>query len=82
MYGVELVADKNTREPFPASRGFGAKVVAACQKRRMFVQSGAGNHMGVAGDMLFLGPAFTVSFEEIDKITGILENSIREAEEA
>lgn len=37
--GVELMADKTRREPFPATAGVGAKVMAACEKEGLIVRA-------------------------------------------
>ena len=37
--GVELMADKAKREPFPAAAGVGARVMAACEKEGLIVRA-------------------------------------------
>ena len=76
FYGIELVKDKQTKEPFPRGANYAARVVDECEKNFMFVQSGTGNVKGTAGDMLLVGPAFIVTKQQIDDIVNILDISI------
>ncbi len=65
LWAIELVADKATREPFPASVGFTNRVVAAGLKHGIFVYGGG---VDPARDVITFGPPFTISEHEIELI--------------
>ena len=68
--GVELVADKENRRPFPVELSVGARLVAACKERGLISRN--------IGDSYLLAPPLIVGPEEIDRIIDILRESIRE----
>ena len=68
LVGIELVADRSTREPFPRSARVTEAVVAAARERGLLVYSGTGNADGVDGDTILLGPPFIVTPAEIATI--------------
>jgi adenosylmethionine-8-amino-7-oxononanoate aminotransferase len=64
MLGVELVADRDTKEPFPRSRQITEGIVAAARERGILLYSSTGHVDGVDGDLLMLGPPFVLSDED------------------
>ncbi len=72
MIGLELVADRSTREPFPRSARVTETVVGAARERGLLVYSGTGNANGVDGDTILLGPPFVITDAEIDRVVEIL----------
>jgi adenosylmethionine-8-amino-7-oxononanoate aminotransferase len=79
MVGVELVADRETRAPFPRSARLTEAVVRAARDRGVLLYSGTGNANGVDGDTLLLGPPFVVTDPELERIVAALAESIEEA---
>ena len=81
LFGLELVKDRVTKEPLPAS--------AEVQKRlqRIFMQKGlscitAGSSAEwKSGDDLRLAPPFTITREQIDEIVRILGEGLTELQE-
>jgi adenosylmethionine-8-amino-7-oxononanoate aminotransferase len=55
MVGLELVADRETRAPFPRAEKITERVVRAARDRGVLVYSGTGNANGVDGDQILLG---------------------------
>ena len=76
MVGIELVADRATREPFPRAVGVTESVVRAARERGVLVYSGTGCANGVDGDTILLGPPFVVTDAELDRIVVVLAESI------
>ena len=76
MWGIEFVKERSSKAPFEKDRNFAGRIVEECARRKMFVQSGGANVMGVAGDMVLIGPAFIVKEHEIDEIVSILDQVI------
>jgi len=76
LWAIELVADKATREPFPASVGFTNRVVAAGLSHGIFVYGGG---VDPARDVITLGPPFTISEHEIELIGERMELALEGA---
>ncbi|MEA2607792.1 MAG: hypothetical protein QOJ75_35 [Chloroflexota bacterium] len=72
MIGLELVADRATRAPFPRAARVTETVVRAARDRGLLVYSGTGNADGVDGDTILLGPPFVISEPELLRIADIL----------
>ena len=67
LTGVEFVADKQTREPFPPERGVTAAVVDRVFDRGVLIMPGApGLVDGVRGDHIAISPPFTVGEDEVE----------------
>jgi adenosylmethionine-8-amino-7-oxononanoate aminotransferase len=64
MVGIELVADRETKQPFPRSDQITEKVLAAARERELLLYSSTG-HVDGDGDLLMFGPPFVISDEEI-----------------
>ena len=79
MVGIELVADRASREPFPARRAITEAVVRAARDRGVLVYSATGNANGVDGDLILLGPPFVVTDAELERIVAVLAESIEAA---
>ena len=79
LVGVELVADRATREPFPRAARITESVVAAARDRGVLLYSGTGNANGVDGDTILLGPPFVVTDPELERIATVLGESIEVA---
>jgi adenosylmethionine-8-amino-7-oxononanoate aminotransferase len=65
MVGIELVADRSTKVPFPRASGTTERVVAAARERELLLYSSTGHVDGTDGDLVMLGPPFVISDEEI-----------------
>ena len=82
FFGIELVADKQTRAPYPASAAVTAKVVSAAFDRGLLVVGGSpGCANGVDGDQLQLSPALVMTEAQIDWAVGVLAEAIEAVRE-
>ena len=79
MVGIELVADRATRAPFPRSARVTEAVVAAAREAGVLVYSGTGNADGVNGDQILLGPPFVVTDHELVQISETLAGALATA---
>jgi adenosylmethionine-8-amino-7-oxononanoate aminotransferase len=68
MVGVELVADRETKAPFPRSARVVERVVEGARAAGLLLYSGTGLADGVDGDALLLGPPFVVTDDELTTI--------------
>lgn len=73
FFGIEVVADRETLEPFPMERAMTQRIVAAGMKAGVFYYSGG---TGAVRDIVCIGPAFTVSDDELDRIADTLKRAI------
>jgi adenosylmethionine-8-amino-7-oxononanoate aminotransferase len=64
MIGIELVADRSSKAPFPRARHVTEDVLAAARGLGLLLYSSTGHVDGTDGDLLMLGPPFTISDEE------------------
>jgi adenosylmethionine-8-amino-7-oxononanoate aminotransferase len=79
MLGIELVADRETKEPFPRSRQITEGVVAAGRERGLLLYSSTGHVDGADGDLLMLGPPFVLRDEDRPTLVELTAASIRAA---
>ena len=68
MVGIELVADRATRRPFPRAARLTEAIVRRARDAGVLVYSGTGNANGVDGDTILLGPPFVVTPAELERI--------------
>jgi adenosylmethionine-8-amino-7-oxononanoate aminotransferase len=76
MVGLELVADRSTRAPFPRAARLTEAVVTGARDRGVLVYSGTGNADGTNGDTILLGPPFVITDAELLRIGEVLADSI------
>jgi adenosylmethionine-8-amino-7-oxononanoate aminotransferase len=78
MIGVELVADRETRAPFPRADRVAERIVRAARDRGLLLYSGTGLADGTDGDGILLGPPFVVTESELVAIADGLTAAIDE----
>jgi adenosylmethionine-8-amino-7-oxononanoate aminotransferase len=76
LAGVELVADRESRDPFPRAARVTERVVEAARDRGLLVYSGTGVANGVDGDTILLGPPFVVTDAELERIASTLADAV------
>jgi adenosylmethionine-8-amino-7-oxononanoate aminotransferase len=79
MIGIEFVADRSTRRPFPRAARIAESVLGAARERGVLVYMGTGNADGVDGDTILLGPPFVITDEEMQRVAEVLAESIEVA---
>lgn len=78
LAGVELVADRESKRPFPRSEKVAERVAAAALANGLVVWSNAGHLEDGDGDILMIGPSFTISTDEIDEIVARLTRALEQ----
>ena len=68
MIGIELVADRDTREPFPRTARLTEEVVRTARADGLLLYSGTGLANGIDGDAILLGPPFVITDDELERI--------------
>lgn len=71
MVGIELVQDRRTNEPFPASRRTGHRVTLAARRRGVVIRP--------LGDVVVLMPAPAMPADLIDRLCDVTAEAIDEA---
>ena len=79
MRGIEIVADKDTKEPFHPSIKAAALVTSCCMDQGLVVYPGTGMINGVAGDQFLIAPPLIVTEAQIDDILKKLRAGLEEA---
>jgi adenosylmethionine-8-amino-7-oxononanoate aminotransferase len=81
LAGIELVADRATKAPFPPEAGVGRRVAAAALARGVVILAGQpGLVNGVAGDHLLLAPPYVIEPNQIATVVDILGSALAEVE--
>ncbi len=78
MAGVELVANRRTKEPYPRAQGVAERVQAAALDRGVNVYMGTGLANGVDGDGILIGPPFIITEEQLGSAVATLHEAIAE----
>ena len=77
MLGIELVADRETKEPFPRHAEVTEQVVTAARESGLLLYSSTGHADGVNGDLLMLGPPFILTDDDAATLIGRTVAAIR-----
>jgi adenosylmethionine-8-amino-7-oxononanoate aminotransferase len=76
MIGVELVADKEARRPFPRAEGRAEAVGAECFRRGLVTYPSGGGARGIDGDVILLAPPFVLTEAELEEMAAVLAGSL------
>ncbi len=79
FYGLELVKDRETKQPFDAGLGLNARIKRQAMAGGMLCYPGGGTADGVAGDHVLLAPPFIATSDEIQQIVQILGGAVDRA---
>jgi len=74
--GVELVADRASKQPFDPAHGLHARIKREAMGRGLMVYPMGGTIDGRLGDHVLLAPPFIVSDDELDQLTERLAGAI------
>jgi adenosylmethionine-8-amino-7-oxononanoate aminotransferase len=76
LLGIELVADRETRAPFPRTERVVEAVVREAKSRGVLLYSGTGMADGTNGDAIVLGPPFVITDDELERVAEVLDAAI------
>jgi adenosylmethionine-8-amino-7-oxononanoate aminotransferase len=80
LAGIEFVADRDTKEPFPVSSALTTRVVAGAAERGLLILPGIGGLDGAdGGDHVQLSPPYVIEEGELDLALEVLDDTIEEA---
>jgi hypothetical protein len=78
LIGVEIVADRASKQPIPRTRKVAERMARAARDRNLLVYHSTGGADGVDGDILLLGPPFTITEDEMGMVVNRLAGAVEE----
>jgi adenosylmethionine-8-amino-7-oxononanoate aminotransferase len=76
LWGIELVKNYKTKEPFPAELKVGQQIADYAFKNGLSITAGQGSLDWVDGDDIRLSPPLTTTYKQIDEIIAIIDKGI------
>ena len=77
MIGVELVRDRETKDPFRRTDQVTERVLAAARDAGLLLYASTGHVDGTNGDLVMLGPPFILTDEEAATLVELTAHAIR-----
>ena len=74
--GIEIVEDRETREPFAPERRMFERIMKTGFDRGLIVYPTGGNVDGVKGDQVIVSPPYNATRAELDEIVALLTETI------
>jgi len=76
LVGIEFVADRGTKEPFPPELQFSSQIAARMFENGVLSYPMQGSVDGYRGDHLLLAPPYTISKGQIEELAAALHQAI------
>ncbi|HEX9426590.1 MAG TPA: aspartate aminotransferase family protein [Candidatus Polarisedimenticolia bacterium] len=76
MWGLEIVRDRKSREPFPPALKVSRRLYEACVEEGLLIYPGSGTREGQDGDHFIIAPPFTITREELDDLVARLDRGL------
>ena len=80
MLGLELVRDKETKQPFPVEARAAYVLAEEARKVGLAIYPGQGGADGLEGDHVMITPPLTITDEHIAEIADSLARAVKAAE--
>ncbi|MED4204088.1 aspartate aminotransferase family protein [Neobacillus mesonae] len=75
MLGIEFVADRGTKKPYPRQALITQKMVALAKEKGLIVYPAGSGIDGVNGDSIMIAPPLTITEKEIDELIALLNET-------
>ena len=72
LQSLELVADRDSKQPFPAKEGLAARIKQTAQSLGLICYPSSGTADGLNGEHVLLAPPFTIDAGHVDEIVETL----------
>lgn len=82
LAGVEFVADRATKRPFPRALKMVERLVDAGLQRGLVLWPNTGHADGVNGDLVLVAPPFTISEAQIEELVSLFRDSLADVASA
>jgi adenosylmethionine-8-amino-7-oxononanoate aminotransferase len=79
LLGIELVRDRESKEPFLRTERVAEGVLASAREAGLMLYSSTGQADGTNGDLIVLGPPFVLSDDEAELLVAGTADAIRSA---
>lgn len=76
FYGIELVADRASKDPFPKNQQIAPRIWKRAFDMGLIVYYSQGCADGVSGDIVMLGPPLIIERDQIDEMVNILAAAV------
>jgi adenosylmethionine-8-amino-7-oxononanoate aminotransferase len=76
LWGIELVMDRGTREPFPPGLRVSRRLYELCLDEGLLIYPGSGSREGQDGDHFIVAPPFTISAAEMNDLVSRLDRAL------
>lgn len=76
FWGIELVQDRATRDPFPAARHVAWDIFQAAFARGLIVYYSQGCADGQNGDVIMVGPPLIITEAQVDELVATLTDAV------
>jgi adenosylmethionine-8-amino-7-oxononanoate aminotransferase len=76
LWGLELVKDRSTKEPFDPSLKLARRLYEASLAEGLMIYPGTGTREGRDGDHAIIAPPFTITRDEMDDLIGRLDRAL------
>ena len=77
LVGVELVRDRETKDPFPRTEHVSERVVGAARDAGLLLYSSTGHVDGTNGDLVMVGPPFVLTDDDATLLVELTAAAIR-----
>lgn len=81
MLGIELVADRSTKDPYPAHERVSQRLRQRAFGRGLEIYPGSGHVDGISGDQVIIAPPLTITDSQIQDLLGLLDAALGDLEE-
>ena len=75
FYGLEIVQDRESKEPFPSSYGIARKIKSVAKDKGLLCYPMSGTVDGKIGDHVLLAPPYIINETEINNLSTLLAES-------
>ena len=82
MWGIELVKDRKSREPFPPALKVSRRLYDLCLDEGLLIYPGSGTREGQDGDHFIVAPPFTITRAEMDDLVARLTRALARLEKS
>lgn len=80
LAGVELVANRRSKKPFPQQFGISTQLGSICLEKGLYLYPGGGSCDGINGDHIMIAPPYIITEAQVDELVDLLSTSLGEME--
>jgi adenosylmethionine-8-amino-7-oxononanoate aminotransferase len=81
LIGLEFVKVISEKKPFPRKLQLTEKIIQIGQRNGLLLYPAGAGLDGMSGDAILIAPPLTITLQELDELTHLLRNTLKELEE-